>query len=190
MESYLYAIGLGIALSACCGFRVFLPLLVASIGAHFNLIPLNEGMEWMGTVPAMVSFGTAAVLEIGAYYISFVDNLLDTIATPLAVVAGATMAASFLPLGNMDPLLKWGLGIVAGGATAGTIQLGTGMLRLLSSKTTAGIANPVMATGENLAALGGSVASLFLPVLMAVLLLILISYLMVRLFTRKKGRVR
>ncbi len=181
MNSYIYAISLGIALSACCGFRVFLPLLAASLGAYFKWIPLNEGMDWMGTLPAIISFGTAALLEIGGYYISFVDNLLDTIATPLAVVAGTVVAASFLPIGELDPLLKWGLGIIAGGGAAGTIQLGTGLLRLFSTKTTAGTANPVLATGENLAAITGSIASILIPIVTALLLVLLVFYILFRL---------
>lgn len=185
--SLLSAIAMGIALSACCGFRVFIPLLAASLGAYFKWIPVNAGMEWLGTLPAIISFGTAAVMEIAGYYISFVDNLLDTIATPLAVIAGSVVAASFLPVGEMDPLFRWTIGIIAGGGAAGTIQLGTGLLRLFSTKSTAGMANPVVATGENLAAITGTIGSLVVPVIAAVFILILLVYILSRL-TRKLFR--
>jgi hypothetical protein len=168
--SIISAICLGIGLSACCGFRVFIPLLVASVAAYFGWIPVNEGMSWLATLPAIISFGTAAILEIVAYYIPFVDNILDTIATPLAVLSGTVIAATVLPIGELDPMLKWGFGVLAGGATAGTIQVGSGLLRLFSTKTTAGWGNGVIATGENLAAISGSVLSLIIPVLMALLL--------------------
>lgn len=187
-STIISAVALGIGLSACCGFRVFIPLLVASIGAYFKWIPVNQGMGWLGTVPAMLSFGTAAIFEVSAYYIAFIDNLLDTIAAPLAILAGTLIAATVLPVGELDPMLKWGLGILAGGATAGTIQVGSGLLRLLSTKTTAGLGNSVIASGENLAAITGSVGSLLLPVLMAIIMLAFAIFLGFRILGRIVGK--
>ncbi len=187
-SAIISAIALGIGLSACCGFRVFIPLLVASIGAYFKWIPVNDGMGWLGTVPAMLSFGTAAIFEVSAYYIAFIDNLLDTIAAPLAILAGTLIAATVLPIGELDPMLKWGLGILAGGATAGTIQVGSGLLRLLSTKTTAGLGNSVIASGENLAAITGSVGSLLLPVIMAIIMLGFAIFLGFRILGRIAGK--
>ena len=136
-------VALGIALSACAGFRVFIPMLAVALGAKFGLIGLPEDMNWLASWPAIISFGTAAVIEVGAYYIPFIDNLLDTVATPLSVVAGATLASSIIPMGEQEPLLRWTVGLLAGGAAAGTIQLGTGLLRLFSSKATVGTGNAV-----------------------------------------------
>lgn len=175
---------MGIALSACCGFRVFLPLLLSSVAAHWGFIPLQPGMEWLAGWPAMACFATATVLEIGAYYIPFIDNLLDAVATPLAVGAGAVLAVSIFPTGEMEPLWRWGLGILAGGSLAGSIQIGSGILRLLSTKSTAGTGNAVVATGENFAALAGSVAGILVPVLAAAVLLILASWLSLRILGR------
>lgn len=187
-STIISAVALGIGLSACCGFRIFIPLLVASIGAYFKWIPVNQGMDWLGTVPAMLSFGTAAIFEVAAYYIAFIDNLLDTIAAPLAILAGTLIAATVLPIGEFDPMLKWGLGILAGGATAGTIQVGSGLLRLLSTKTTAGLGNSVIASGENLAAITGSVGSLLLPVIMAIIMLAIAIFLGFRILGRIVGK--
>lgn len=182
----IMAVSLGIALSACCGFRVFLPLLVVSIAMKTGWIPADSGEVWMSTWQAIISFGVASLLEILAYYIPVIDNILDTIATPLAIGAGSLLAAGFLPVGDWDPMLRWGLGILTGGGMAGTIQLGTSALRLVSTKTTAGTGNSILATGEHLAAGIGSVAALFLPVIMAVLSLGLVFFLIYRLFVRTK----
>lgn len=178
------AVGLGISLSACCGFRVFLPLLVAGIASRVGWIPASELAPWLGSWPAIICFGVAAAVELTAYYLPVVDNFLDLLATPLAVAAGSLLAASFLPLGNWDPLLQWALGILAGGGMAGTIQLGTGALRLVSTKTTAGTGNALVATGEHLAAGIGSVLSLLIPIIMAVLALILVIFVLYRLLIR------
>lgn len=172
------SIAMGIALSACCGFRVFIPMLGASFAAYQNWFALPADMSWIGSLPALLCFGTAAVLEIAAYYIPFVDNLLDTIATPLAAVAGTVLAASFLPIADFNPMLKWLLAIIAGGGAAATVQTGTGLLRLASTKTTAGAGNSIVATGENALAVSGTVLSFVVPIVIAVLFVLLIGWIL------------
>lgn len=173
-------IAMGIALSACAGFRVFVPMLAASIAGHFGVIDLPADMNWLGNWPAMISLGTAAVAEIGAYYIPFIDNLLDTIAAPLSVAAGTVLASSILPIANQEPLIRWGIALLAGGSAAGTIQLGTGLLRLFSSKATVGTGNFVVSTTENAAAVSGSLLSFLIPVVVALLVIVLVIWILVK----------
>ena len=90
----ILSIALGVGLSAACGFRIFVPLLVVSAAAQGGYLTLSPGFQWMAGYPALVTFAVATVLEILAYYIPWVDNLLDTIATPAAVVAGAVVTAA------------------------------------------------------------------------------------------------
>lgn len=182
--SLLPHIAMGIALSACAGFRVFVPMLAGALAARFGIIDLPADLEWLDSWAAIICFGTAAVAEIAAYYIPFVDNILDTIAAPLSVAAGTVLASSILPIGDQEPLVRWGVALMAGGAAAGTIQLGTGLLRLFSSKATVGVGNPVVSTTENVAAIGGSVLSLIIPVVIAVLLLALIVWILVKVLGR------
>jgi hypothetical protein len=174
----LSAIALGIALSATCGFRVFVPMLAASLMGYLGWYPPAQGMEWLASLPALICFGTAAVLEILAYYIPFVDNLLDTIGTPLAVAAGTVLAAAFLPVD--EGMMRWIAAMLAGGVGAGTIHAGLGFIRLLSSKTTGGAGNAVVATTENAAAVGMSAFSMLVPVLAAVLMIGLVGYIFFR----------
>ena len=175
---------MGIALSACAGFRVFVPMLAASIAAHFNIIDLPTDLEWLGGWPAIICFGTASIAEIGAYYIPFLDNILDTIATPLSIIAGTVLSFSIFPITEQEPLLRWGAALLAGGTAAGTIHLGTGLLRLFSSKTTAGTGNVVLATTENAAAISGAVLSFIIPVLAAILVVVLIVWILIKLGNR------
>ena len=188
MDTHLItSVAMGIALSACCGFRVFVPMAGASLAAYLQWFNVSADMQWLGSLPAIICFSTAAILEIAAYYIPFVDNLLDTIATPLAVGAGTVLAASFLPVAEFDPMLKWILAIIAGGGAAGTVQAGTGLLRLASSKTTAGMGNAVVATGENAAAIGGTALSFVIPVTIAVMMLLVIGWVLVKIGKRFFG---
>jgi len=182
----IISLALGLGLSACCGFRVFIPLLAASVAGHMGWLPLAANFGWLDSIPAIICFSTAAVLEVLAYYIPVVDNFLDTIATPSAVIAGSVISASTFV--HLDPSWQWILGIILGGGSAGIIQTGTAMTRLGSTKATAGTGNHILATGEAAAAAGGSILALLFPFMMALViiaLLLLILYLGSKLMGKK-----
>ncbi len=167
----LLGIGLGLGLSAACGFRVFVPLLVMSIAAQSGHLRLAPGFEWIGTVPAFLAFATATLLEILAYAIPWLDNLLDTLATPAAALAG--MLASASVMADLPPLLRWGIAVIAGGAAAGVVQGATVLLRLHSAALTGGIGNPVLSFLELTGALTTAILALALPLLCLILLAVL-----------------
>jgi hypothetical protein len=98
----LSSICLGVGLSAACGFRVFVPLLVMSIASLNGHLTLSPGFEWIGTYPALGAFGAATIFEIAGYYVPWIDNLLDTITTPAALVAGTIVTASVVS--ELSPL--------------------------------------------------------------------------------------
>jgi len=159
---------IGIGLAAACGFRIFVPPLVLSIAALSGHLYLAPGFEWMGTWTALTAFAVATALEIAGYYIPWVDNLLDTAATPIAVVAGVVTAASCIT--DVSPLLKWTLAVIAGGGAAGLVQVLTVKTRALSSLFTGGLANWVVSTVETVCAGFVSVLVVLVPVLALILL--------------------
>jgi len=180
---------LGIGLAAACGFRVFVPLLVVSIAALSGRLELASGFGWLGTWPALVVFAVATVLEIVAYYVPWLDNLLDTIATPAAVVAGIVVTAAVVT--KMHPVVRWPLAIIAGGGIAGIIQAATVAIRGASTATTGGVANPVAATVEAGGATGMSLLSLIAPGIAgvaAVLLVAALAWLLFRIRRRRRGK--
>lgn len=170
------SLALGIGLSACCGFRIFVPMLVTNIAALAGHYHFGTGFEWMGTMTAFYIFASATVLEIIAYYVPWVDNLLDTIATPASVIAGTILTTSFIA-GDLSPTMKWVLGFLVGGGSAGIVQLGTTVTRLTSTATTAGFGNPIIATIENILSIVFSILSVFLPILLAVGAVLLVMFL-------------
>jgi hypothetical protein len=173
MTTYtIISVFLGIGLAASVGFRVFLPLFALSLAAHFNLWELNESRNWIGTLPALITLGVAMFIEIFGYYIPFVDNLLDTIAIPLATIAGTAVVVSTVT--DLNPLITWSLAIIAGGGTAGVIKSGSSATRLTSSATTGGVGNPVVSTAETGTSIMMSTASLFAPILAIVLVLLIL----------------
>ena len=167
----ILSICLGIGLASATGFRVFLPVFALSLASYFNIIPLNESWAWIGGIPSLISFGAAMIFEIFGYYIPFIDNLLDTIATPLAAIAGFVVMASTLV--DINPTLTTILAIIAGGGTASAMQGMTTMTRLASSAKTAGIGNPVVATAETGTAISLSMLAIFLPIVAVILVVII-----------------
>ena len=164
----LLSLGVGLGLAAACGFRIFLPLLALAVAARADLVPLADGFEWLTSTPALIAFGTATALEIGAYYVPWLDHLLDTTATPAAVAAGALASASVLT--ELPPLLQWSVALVGGGTAAGIVSGATSLLRLGSTATTGGLGNPIVATLEWVFAAVTAVLAILVPALALVLL--------------------
>lgn len=143
---YLLSAFIGIGLAAASGFRVFLPMFAVSLASYMHWIPMNENFEWLSGLPTLITTGIATVVEILAYYIPFVDHLLDTISVPMATIAGSVLFASqFADLGTFP---QWALALIAGGGTAATISSGFAGLRAASTATTGGLGNSVVGTAE------------------------------------------
>jgi len=182
---------IGIGLSASVGFRIFVPFLVLSVFSLLGFVNLSSGFDWIGTYPALIAFGFASLVEIVAYFFPWFDNLLDTIAGPVSIIAGALVMGSVLA--DFSPLLKWSLAIIAGGGLAGTIQHSTGLLRLTSSTTTGGIANPVISPTEAGASFSLSALSILLPIVAFLLVLFLIIWIVKKfhkIFFKKKKLIQ
>ena len=160
-----------IGLASASGFRVFLPVFALSLASYFNVIPLNENWAWIGGLPALISFGVAMVFEIFGYYIPFIDNLLDTIATPLAAIAGFVVMASTMV--DISPTMTTILAIIAGSGSATAFQGLTTTTRLASSVKTAGLGNPVVSTAETGTAITLSSLAIFLPIVAVILVVII-----------------
>jgi hypothetical protein len=166
-------IGVGLCLSAACGFRTFLPLLFVGLASRFGIFPLTEGYGWIASTAGLLVLLTATVTEIVAYFVPFVDNASDAIATPLAIGAGTLMMLT--SIGDSAGVLPWALALVLGGGAAGVVQAATVKLRALSSGVTAGTGNAVVAGGELAGASTLSLIALLTPVIALVVSLIFLA---------------
>jgi Domain of unknown function (DUF4126) len=175
------SIALGVGLAAAVGFRVFLPLLVMSVAAYTGHLTLSDSFAWLGTPTALATLSIAAIAEILAYYISGVDNLLDAIATPAALVAGTIAAAAVMP--DLPPMVKWTTAVIAGGGAAGLTQSVTSLVRAKSTVMTGGLGNAVVSTGELAGALLVSLLALLAP-LAALAIVVAFCWLAVRFMRR------
>jgi hypothetical protein len=159
----ILAVLIGVALSAAVGLRIFVPFLVMSIAAKSGYLPLAPGFAWIGTTPAIVAFAVATVVEVAAYYVPWLDNLLDALAPPLVLIAGMVAMASVVT--DLPPLVKWSLAVIAGGGAAGLLHGATAAARAASTLTTGGGANFVLATAELAGAFVTSILAILLPIL-------------------------
>ena len=192
------AVFAGVGLAAACGFRVFVPLFVASLAANtgmetefmgaFHLEQVLGEHHWLGSTPVTVMLGVATVVEIGSYYVPWIDNALDTVATPMAVGAGTLITGTMLPEFMGDGSIKWVTAMIAGGGTAGAVQGASVIARGTSTATTGGVGNPAVSTAE----LGGSVLTaglaVFVPILAGVLVLFLLYFVIRTIFRFFKAR--
>ena len=174
----LLGVFIGIGLSATCGFRVFVPLLGMSLAHHAGALSFTNGFDWIGSWPATIAFSIAMVIEIAGYYIPWLDNLLDTIATPAAIVAGIIATASMV--GDVSPFLRWTLAIIAGGGIAGLVQGSSVLVRGASTAHTGGLANPVVSTGELAASILGTLISIIFPIVSFILVVLLLTFIISR----------
>ena len=175
----------GIGLAAACGFRVFVPRLALGLAGRAHVLPLNDSFAALATLPALIALGTAAVLEVIAYYVPWLDNALDVAAAPAAVIAG--IVASAAAITSLPPVLAWGIAIIGGGGAAGLLHGATSLLRLKSTAVTGGAANPVVSTGELIGALVTSAIAVLVPIVCAVLVVVVVVW-MIRQRFQKQGK--
>jgi len=183
--SWLLSAALGIGLATAVGFRVFLPLLILSLAARFDIVPIAESWEWVGGLPALILLATASAVEVLGYYIPWVDNVLDGLAVPMAGIAGTLVFMATLV--DVDPYISWSLALIAGGGTAALVAGSTATVRGASTATTGGLANPVVSTVETGVSTVVSVTALFVPII-AIILCIIVVYLIFKMWKRIRIR--
>ena len=184
----ILALCMGLGLAAASGFRVFLPPFLLSIAVRADAVDVdltNSSLEYFDSNVAVILLGVATIAELAAYYVPWVDNLLDSIASPAAVVAGTGMTAVVLE-GNTDPVIQWCLAIIAGGGVSAAVQGATVVTRGVSTAITGGGGNRVVSTGENIASLILTILAIVLAPLAAILVVILFAMIVKK--TLKKAK--
>ena len=177
----IMALLVGVGLAAASGLRVFVPLFITSLMARGNVEMFSEvdveamlgDQDWLANPWVTLALGIATVLEIGSYYIPWLDNALDFVATPAALVAGTFITGAMMPEMMGDGSFKWIMATIAGGGTSGLFQGASVIVRGGSTATTGGIGNPVVSTAELVGSVLTTVLAIVVPLIGAVLVLIL-----------------
>lgn len=173
MES-LIILCTGLTLSAACGFRAFVPPLAMSIAVREGNYPVAPGFEWIGSDAALTALTVATIVEILAYYVPVVDNFLDTIEIPTVLAVGTMLTAA--SLGDVDPLLRWSIALIAGGGSAEIVEGFTVLTRLASTTTTAGLGNPIVSTAEAMSSATLSIMAINIPIIAAIVIAIVLYF--------------
>ena len=187
MEFYnlIVSIFLAIGLSAACGFRIFVPPLSYGLLYKAGLVQLGEGWTWIGNDFVLAILALATVVEICAFFIPWIDNLLDTLATPTSILAGTILSAS--SLSDFPPGLQWILSLITGVSITGGFQMATVTIRGSSSLFTGGLMNPLFTIFEDLMSFVITLTMIIAPIL-GILLIIFIAFFIRKLFLKLKKR--
>jgi hypothetical protein len=149
MESLelIIPLGLGIALAASAGLRAFVPLFTVSLLGWTGMLDLGDTMGWLGAPTSTLCLAVAVLVEIMADKIPVVDHAVDVVGTVVRPMAGALVGTSLIV--GADPLVATVAGLAAGGAVAGVAHASKATLRVGSTGSTGGLANPVISLVED-----------------------------------------
>jgi hypothetical protein len=165
---------IGIALSATSGFRVFVPFLVLSAANLAGWLELGESFAWIGTYPALVMFAVATLVEILAYFIPWVDNVLNVISVPASLVAGTIL--TYAVIGSLNPALAWVISIIGGGGASLLTRAVSNIVHAGSAAASGGVANPAVSLVESAGTVALSVLAIVVPIIVILSFLLLISW--------------
>jgi hypothetical protein len=159
------------ALTTSAGIRALLPLALVSIAAHFGYVHPPEGFAWLGSTPVTAVLIGVALAEMFADKIPLLDHALHFVQIAVKPAAAAILVAGTAHPQNHDVLVTL---IVLGALNALGVHAFTSAVRVGSTMTTGGLANPVASTVEDTAAVGTTVLAFFAPFIAAALALALV----------------
>jgi hypothetical protein len=97
----------------------------------------------------------------------------------------ALLTASFIT--DMEPWMRWSLGLIAGGGAAAAVQGATVSVRSLSGITTLGLGNPIVSAGELVGATTLSILAVLVPLAALALLVLLAWFVCTRVVRRRNS---
>ena len=178
--SYGFAILVGFSLSAACGMRIFAPLAIVSIATHFGWVNLGGGFAWIGSMPAVVCFAFACVVEILGMLSPWLDHVLDVAGAPVAAVAGTVVMASQLAgtagmdTSSVPQWVTWAMAAVVGGGVATGVHAAAGTLRIGSTTVSGGLLNPIFAIVETLSSFILAGLAVLLPIVAVIVAIVMV----------------
>jgi 1-acyl-sn-glycerol-3-phosphate acyltransferase len=169
MSEFILPILTGICLSACTGFRAFLPPFLAGLAYRFAPevlpfplpVPLAPSFAFLTSTPVLVALGVAVVVEFLGDKIPLVDSVLDVLNIPIKMALAAILTFALIPA----EAGWWYLLISLAFSETATVTVHAGKtgLRMASTLMTGGVANPVVSTLEDVAAVVGTILAIFIP---------------------------
>ncbi len=149
-------------LSASAGLNAYLPLLIVAICARLNIFKLQEPFDVMTSWWVIGVLAVLLIIEVLVDKVPAADTVNDIINTVIRPAAGAVLfAASANIVTDISPVLS----IVLGLLVAGGVHAVKATARPVLTATTAGVANPVVSTVEDVVSGVTSLVAIFMPLL-------------------------
>lgn len=178
------AVALAIALAGCAGLRALLPIFATGLGVRAGLLDMGKQFAFLASDWALLTFGLASLVEMIGDKIPVVDHALDTVHTLLRPLSGSLLAAAALSSVS-EPATAAALGIILGAPTALVPHATRSAVRVTSTATTAGMANPLLSFIEDLLSFGLLALTVLAPLLAAVGMIALAVFVLKRVFRRR-----
>lgn len=181
----------GAGLSAAAGLNAYIPFVLVALVARFtDVLTLPAEYAW---IESWWAIGIAVVLllaELVLDKVALVDHVNDIVGTVVRPATGglifaATAAARDYEEGSAFLADNPWIGVLLGLLTAAVVHTGKVVARPAVNVTTGGLGTPVVSAAEDGAALTLSLAAIFVPVVV-VLLLVLLAWGLVALFRRAR----
>lgn len=160
---------LAYALTTSAGIRALLPLALLSVAAHFGYVNPPQPFSWLGSTSVTLVLVAVALAEMFADKIPLVDHALHFVQVLTKPAAAAILVAGTTHPQSQGVLI--GL-MVVGALNALGVHAFTSSVRVASTATTAGVANPFISVFEDLAATFVSVLAFLTPFIAAALSLV------------------
>lgn len=176
----------GIGLAAAAGLNAYIPLLIAGLLVHFEVIAVEAPYDLLGTTPALIIIGVLLAVELLADKIPAIDSVNDVVQTAMRPASGALLFAAAV---GGDATWVQALALIAGLVTAGTVHGAKSTARPVVNASTAGVGGPVVSVIEDVTSVALTLAAIFVPVLVLVLLAALV-WMLVSMRRRWRNRRR
>ena len=169
----------GLGLASAAGLNAYIPLLVLGLLDRFTgLVELPGGWAWLANEWTLIIVGVLAVIELVADKVPIVDSINDAVQTVIrptagGIVFGAGSAAHTATVTDPAEFFTsnaW-IPVASGIVIALVTHLTKASTRAAATAVTAGAAAPALSTGEDAVSVGLSVAAIFAPLLVIVLLI-------------------
>lgn len=173
-------LGIGAGVNAYATFLVF-----GGLARFYPNLFRGEIAEFFASTPVLIVMGVMYVIEFFADKFPTVDHAWDAVHTFIRPLAGGLVA-----IASANPDMPKGVivaaGVLGGGAALSSHLMKAGV-RLGSTATTGGAANPVISVIEDIFAVVQALLAIFLPYLLLILMLITIPLVLLGV-TRRRSR--
>lgn len=165
--SFIQSVALAGGMAWASGMRLYAVLLSAGVLSRFQYLTLPADLQVLENPWIMGLSGALLLVEFLADKIPVVDSIWDSVHTFIRIPAGAVLAA--LAMGEHDPAVMFGAGLLGGTLTAGTHAAKTGS-RFAINTSPEPVTNIAASLSEDAIVATGLYLAIAHPVLFLVLL--------------------